>query len=291
MIRRSLFILTLILGIPLAVFAARTANSQARSANARVRTAVSQARSVATGGHALVGIPDKMVFALPLEETASGSRRDRCSNLTLTNSGAVTQGTGIQGNCGVFANASSQFLYTAGTATFMDYGVTVAGTAPANSGLTYACWVNATSLAALNAVMSRQGGSANQRGPRILTTSTKAEAVISQDGATDVTIVGATSLTTATWYHLAMVCDLSIPLTTIYVNGVSDASSASVTAMWVPVGMPLAIGARGVIANGSGGASFWNGSIDECRIWTRALSAAEVLHEYAAGVGRAFPDR
>lgn len=291
MIRRSLTIATLVLGIPAAVFAARSAVSQARAAVSQARAAVSQARLAATGGRIPVGITDSLVFALPLEETGTGTRRDRASNITLTNSNSVTNGVGILGNCGSFTGASSMMLYAPGTSTFMDYGVTVAGTAPANSGLTMACWAKATTLAALNAVMSRQGGSAGQRGPRILTTATKAEAVVSQDGSTDVTVVGNTTLSTGNWYFLAIVVDLAAPLTTIYVNGSSDGTSSSITSMWVPVGMPLAIGARGVIANGTGGASFWDGLIDEPMVWTRALSAAEVSWLYNGGSGRTFPWR
>ena len=286
MIRKFLTTFTFLVGVACwmqAIEAARLPVTQARTANTQARLAISQART-ATGGRGTVGFTDNLVFALPLEETGTSTRRDRVSNVTMTNTGSVTQGTGIIGNCSVFASASSQRLLSPTTITFMDYGRATAQAAPAGSGETMMCWVNATTMPAASCPMSRDSVGAN-RSVRLGLTSTKGQATYSTTGSDSIALTGTTVLTTGTWHHLATVLDTSIPLATLYVDGVAEATSSSVTTLWVNVGIPVRIGCRDVSSD------LFNGSVDEAYIWTRALTAGEVLHAYNAGVGITFPFR
>lgn len=109
---------------------------------------------------------------------------------------------------------------------------------------------------------------------------------LSWDGG-PVTATGATTLQSGTWYHLVHTWDATNGLR-IYVNGALDGSAAqsvftaSGLANYVAVGSPLPGGTACSTDTGTGFA----GSIDDARVYSRSLSAAEVKQLYQLTGGR-----
>lgn len=86
-------------------------------------------------------------------------------------------------------------------------------------------------------------------------------------------VVGDSALPLNEWVYVAASSDGSN--VTFYVNGVSDGTRA--------VGAPCANGPLILGANFPGGDEYFNGSMDDVRVYSRALSAAEVRQLYLLG--------
>ncbi|MFH1571494.1 MAG: LamG domain-containing protein [Gemmatimonadota bacterium] len=80
-----------------------------------------------------------------------------------------------------------------------------------------------------------------------------------------------------TWYHVAMTYDGSE--LRLYVNGILD-GVRSVSGALITTGQPVRIGGG---APGAWSPLYFQGQIDEVRIYDRALSAAEVIERVAVG--------
>jgi hypothetical protein len=90
---------------------------------------------------------------------------------------------------------------------------------------------------------------------------------------------GFTSLNT--WYHFVIVADVPMDDYKVYVNGKDEAGTKSwdvISSLYVSTA-PLRIGNRDV----SGNESYFDGFIDEVRIYNRALSAEEIRYHYNRG--------
>ena len=82
----------------------------------------------------------------------------------------------------------------------------------------------------------------------------------------DETLMGQTNVTTNSWTHVAVT--LSGTTATSYVDGVFDASGT--------VGIPMGSYLDTTIGASSDPYYFWDGSIDDVRVYNRALSASEI---------------
>lgn len=89
--------------------------------------------------------------------------------------------------------------------------------------------------------------------------------------------LGVTTLSTGIWYHVVMTYN-SVQGLIGYVNGVQDCSVAPNGIIGSVVGTTLAIGNDFFTAG-----RFFNGSIDDVRVYNRALSATEVQQLYNIG--------
>ncbi|MCP4262265.1 MAG: LamG domain-containing protein [Planctomycetes bacterium] len=99
-------------------------------------------------------------------------------------------------------------------------------------------------------------------------------------GLTPTDLTGTTDVSTGDWFHIAAVYNGTQKL--LYIDGNLDASSdstGSITASSVPVFIGENSGATG---------RFWDGLIDDVRIYRRALSETEILGVMAGG-GTDFP--
>ncbi|MCX6792865.1 MAG: prepilin-type N-terminal cleavage/methylation domain-containing protein [Candidatus Falkowbacteria bacterium] len=74
-----------------------------------------------------------------------------------------------------------------------------------------------------------------------------------------------------TWNHYAGVANASLNSMTLYVNGVPRASTSNAS---------VGISSANIVIGSFAGSYFTNGSIDDVRIYNRALSAAEILALY-----------
>ena len=91
----------------------------------------------------------------------------------------------------------------------------------------------------------------------------------------------ATSISADQWYHLAAVME-SLE-NKLYLNGVLIGSGNNSTADWSSYGGEFFIGTRGF--NGIGSPTYFNGDIDDVRIYDRALSGEEIAALYEYGFG------
>ncbi|MBF0511394.1 MAG: prepilin-type N-terminal cleavage/methylation domain-containing protein [Candidatus Omnitrophica bacterium] len=90
-------------------------------------------------------------------------------------------------------------------------------------------------------------------------------------------ITGTTTLSTGTWYHAVLTALGSNGV--LYLNGVSDGTSSS-SPTWT-----FARSLRIASDDYSGGASYLSATIDDVRIYSRVLSAAEIYELYHEGLG------
>ena len=164
------------------------------------------------------------------------------------------------------SGGSFALLYN-GTSKYVDAGpLNLSGAA-----LTLECWVKANSFKTafpnISSLMGMEGSGASamlRLGDASLAAN-KVQFVLTLNGA-DVKVASIASLSPNTWYHLAATYNGAEMK--LYVNGALDATQAATGA----------ISANGVFALGRNYADsrILDGSLDEVRVFTRALTAAEV---------------
>ena len=93
-------------------------------------------------------------------------------------------------------------------------------------------------------------------------------------------ITGTSDITDGNWYHIAGVRDPSTDKLYIYVNGKSDATSVVDNTGQTTPAINLLIGKRA--------STYFNGSIDEVRIYNYARTPEQILQDYNAGKGVYF---
>ena len=91
---------------------------------------------------------------------------------------------------------------------------------------------------------------------------------------------GTTPLAVATWYHLTGVYDASARTLDIYVNGVKDSGALTPSSPAVPTSINAPPATCPYIGSSANQNSLLYGSVDEFRLYNRALSSAEVAELY-----------
>ncbi|MDD5518382.1 MAG: LamG domain-containing protein, partial [Candidatus Omnitrophica bacterium] len=89
---------------------------------------------------------------------------------------------------------------------------------------------------------------------------------------------GSTVVQLNTWYHVVGTFSVNEGKLKVYVNGVLEGETDKTAAINL-AGSPFTIGTN----YGSGQQDFANGTIDEARVYSRALSAAEIRYHYNRG--------
>jgi hypothetical protein len=91
-----------------------------------------------------------------------------------------------------------------------------------------------------------------------------------------------TSISIGTWQHVVAVYNPSLPSANakVYLNGLQMSVTANANSTFSITGRPLVIGSIDAGAEGFG--RYWNGLIDDVRIYNRALSDAEIKALYQA---------
>src|SRR3989338_3971045 len=98
-------------------------------------------------------------------------------------------------------------------------------------------------------------------------------------------VPASTAIQNGTWYHLAAVYEPSERMT-IYVNGIREGTTtSSVPASLAKTPAPVMIG---VDFDPTVTSRFFNGTIDEVKIYNRSLTAAEINSSYLAGIGQHY---
>ncbi|TAL46777.1 DUF2341 domain-containing protein, partial [archaeon] len=161
------------------------------------------------------------------------------------------------------------------------------------SSLTVSAWVKANSLANYLRVVDKdcaESGCGDSNRAYILAlddggTSAKMSFFISSWTAGS-KVIDSSTFPTNTWVHVTGVFDDNANELRLYRDGNLIATTTGVTATPPNTAEPLKIGAY----NNSGAmTNFWNGTIDDVKVWSRALSAEEIKSEYQ-NTKRGMPD-
>lgn len=144
------------------------------------------------------------------------------------------------------------------------------------SQMTIATWVffNTLSSGIDQRIISKASGSAETDHYWMLGTTESSghvvRARIKAGGSTITVIAGSGSLATGTWYHIAVTYDGSF--VRLYLDGTNVGQSAKTGVLGTNSGVSVNIGRN---PNASG---YFSGRIDEARIYSLALTAAEIAY-------------
>ena len=212
----------------------------------------------------------------PMDELSSGSspvtRYDATGGSTLY---GFTYTPGTDGwTSGVFGGG----LQFNGSTDYVDMGKSSAYTP--SSALTVSEWVNWGAFTSSNggyATVSNSGSASN--GFAIYQNTSAPYNKLLSFVYTSVgglhSVTGSTQLSTATWYHVALTYDGSN--VRLYVNGVQDGSTAATGTITASTA-DLLFGSQYTSAGGK-----FTGTLDDVRIYNRALTSSEILDQYLAG--------
>lgn len=213
-----------------------------------------------------MALSDNLVAYYSLEE-ASGTRVDatgRGNDLTPTATPGST--TGKVGDCINLVRASAQFLSRASTSDLQ-----------ASGSFSFSVWVLLNTAGINQYILSKWGGSTNEYILRA-TSGNRFEWIV---GATTITANTFGAPTTATWYHIC--CGYDAAATQGYIsinNGTRDVNNS--------VAAPTVGTSVFRLGHVSFGADYWNGYVDECGKWARALSTTDQADLYNSGNGRDY---
>lgn len=141
----------------------------------------------------------------------------------------------------------------------------------ATTDMTASAWVRRSAVGVRHEIFSTEAGAAGWE--MSLLASNFAEFGVFNGGYP--VAVSTTSFAAGTTYHVCGVRDSAAGLLRIYVNGVQEATTAM-------GGAPVASGAAFNIGRQPNGTRYFNGSMEDTRVYNRALSAAEVQLLYLA---------
>ncbi len=196
-----------------------------------------------------------------LDGTNAADRSGNGNTGTTVNSPSLVKGKISQA---LSFNGTNQYVSAANSSSLNPNAVTVSG------------WAKANSFGGYTTFLNKQSGGVYQ----LEFTNNSAQAWVGTSGG-HVACVSSISSASGTWYFYTLTYD-SVSGLSLYINGVVGCSGASAGVLANNTGT-LTIG--GDTANGG---RWFDGSIDDVRIYNRALSASEVmaLYQNTLGVSR-----
>jgi hypothetical protein len=231
-------------------------------------------------------LADGLVGYWPFDEVDTAPDPDTTPDLAHGNDGDVI-GDGATFGGGDVApipgNADAIEFDGLGTPADPDY-VEVADdveTSPTSDAWTISVWVNQASLAGSSGAFKMVAGKWGDAGREyeIVIEGTKASFYTQNEDGVTVGIQSDTSLSVDTWYHVVGVYDGDDKEMRIYLNGAPDATPVAQEKKLLSTTAPLHIGAKFLSGDW---AQFFDGVIDELRLYDRALSEDEIeaLYDY-----------
>ncbi len=181
-----------------------------------------------------------------------------------------TQATGHGGGANLaafFTAASSQYLHLTDAE---QAGLDITGS------ITLAGWVRPTRNSVVEILWSKSGASGQYSYGVYRNTTNQIVFQLSANGTGNTSAISSTTVLKDNMYHVVCVYDGTDMR--IYINGSLAVTPVSYTGGIFNSNSDLVIGANGPKDN-----YFWNGTIDDVAIWSRALSAGEVSQLYALG--------
>jgi len=215
-------------------------------------------------------ISNGLVGYWKLDESSGNASDSSGNSTTLTDTNTVSFVGGKFGNAGDFESTASEYQYAADNS-----ALSITGS------LTLAAWIKPESVTSgsYNIIAKWDGTNESyrlfQNGDEIR---------LELDSAGNYQETTASNLTASTWYHVVGVYDSTSQTAKIYINGVEASSSTTGT-------IPSSIGDDsgrfhiGAEDSTTTATNFYDGIIDEARVYNRALSPAEVARLYSWAPG------
>ena len=151
--------------------------------------------------------------------------------------------------------------------------------------LTLSAWVKLNTVSGYRMIASKPYASTSHASPWFSYTlhanGNKLRMVISTNVSSNQSINSVNTLTTGMWYHVVGVYDGSEMK--LYINGIKDSATKSITGNLNQYNTPLRIGTNG------GFSEDFDGLIDQIGIWNRALTDQEITELYNSGSGNTYP--
>lgn len=205
------------------------------------------------------------VHGPPMERLVGNWQMEENGGQTLLDSSGLKNDATVIGAPGWVPGPSGLALSLNGTT---DYAVVADNPTLDPSRLTLALWIKATPVAATQYVLFKKGAYA-------LLLSSSGQPYFRLNGSSTYRIFAATTQTNGEWVHLAGTYDGASMH--FYVNGVEQGVGIPGPSGIAASALPLGIGAR------SDGTGKYQGSVDDIRVYNRALSAAEIQELMTAG--------
>lgn len=207
-----------------------------------------------------------------MEEAGDATRIDSSGNgntLTESASDTVAQATGKFGYAGDFESTETEDLSIADNSS-----LSVTGS------LTLSAWIKPESVSAgtYNILAKWDGSNESYR----IYQSTN-QIVFEVESSNSIT--STTTLSAATWYHISGVYDASNQTAKIYINGTLETPSASAGTIPSSIGDDGGAFQMGAEDLNNTPKNYYDGIIDEVRVYNRALSPAEVAKLYSFAPG------
>ncbi len=204
------------------------------------------------------------------DEANTSDRIDSSSNGNmLTNINGVSWTTnGKIGNASDFERDNSQYLKIESyEAVGLNFGLS----------FTLAGWIKRESTGSDMVLVSKYDYGTNDRAYRLMINSdNNLRLIVSPDGTYNsaYSAIGGATLTSANdWYHIAAVFDAGAQTFKIYLNGILDAELNVTYNTVFQSSAPFVVGAD---MNNGQAADFYDGLMDDWRVYSRALSATEI---------------
>ena len=155
-----------------------------------------------------------------------------------------------------------------------------------NQEVSYSFWLNTSSLASLQMILSKQENSGNFRGQSVrLYTDGRLFFGLSNSTVNNMSVYSTSTLSINTWYHIGAVYNRADKLS-LFINGIFD-SSATISQFQANDFQATHIFRIGSYSDAGNSANYFlNGSISRLQIYNRVLSAQEILQIYNATKGR-----
>ena len=213
-------------------------------------------------------LSDGLVGYWKMDETSGNAADSSGVGSTLTNNGTATFSAAKYGN-GAELDGSTQFFDAADNATLSITG-----------SLTLSAWIIPDTVTGSHAIL----GKFDQSNESYLLSQEADEIRLYIDSSSNYETTNAANLAVDTTYHVAAVYDASSQTVKLYLNGILQASTTTGT---IPSSIGDDAGEFAIGAEDTGGtaANYFDGHIDDTRVYNRALSPAEVSSLYYWGPG------
>ena len=208
-----------------------------------------------------------------MEEAGDATRADSSGNgntLTESTADTVAQAAGKFGYAGDFELADTEYMTAADSTS-----LSVTGS------LTLAAWINpeTVSVGTYNILAKWDGSNESYR-----LMQNADEIRIELDASGNYVETSSSNLAAGTWYHVVGVFDATSATAKVFINGLEATSSTTGT---IPssTGDDVGVFHLGAEDSTGGATGYYDGIIDEARVYNRALSPAEVQKLYAWAPG------
>lgn len=145
------------------------------------------------------------------------------------------------------------------------------------TGITIAAWIKPVDFGAYNEIFDNNNGAAHISTLRTQITTGNVQFLTRNSSDTDASITSASAVAAGSWSYVVGVyngTDLRI-----YINGVLDGTPVSQTGVL----KANAVNTKKIGVNGGGGSQFFDGQIDDARIYNYALTATQIKTLYTGG--------